>query len=174
MERLAKDIQNKPIFAPLFSQEGVQSVAINAFCQQRVQQLQKSEAYKSVEYQFETMDNSVTVSISPDWLRCVFDILLENAVEAVSQAPEKRIKRITITTSLDSGWVTLSVRDTGCGIPAKVRDQLLREPTSGNGKGLGMGLLNARTIIECYGGTIELGSTSENGTTMIIRLPQER
>lgn len=172
MERLAKDIQHKPIEAPLFSQEGVKSVAINAFCQQRVQQLQKNDPYNSVECQVElTMDNSLTVSICPDWLRPVFDILLENAVEAVSQAP---IKRITITTRLDDGWVTLSISDTGCGIPAKVREQLLREPILGNGKGLGIGLLKARTIIEYYGGKIELGSTCESGTTMIIRLPQER
>lgn len=171
IERLAKLIQTKPISAPLLSQEAVKSVGINAFCEQRVQQLQKNSLYRSVGYQFElTMDNSVTVSINPDWLRCVFDILLENALEAVSQAA---IKGITITTHLDSGWVTISVSDTGGGVPIAIRSKLLREPTSRNGNGLGMGLLNARTIIEYYGGELKLMFTSERGTTMMIRLPQE-
>ena len=110
-------------------------------------------------------------SIDAKYILVGFDILLENAAEAVSQVP---IKRITTTTSLDDGWMTLSISDTGGGIPTAIRDNLLRERISGNGKGLGIGLLKAQTIIEYYGGKIELASTSESGTTMMIRLPQER
>lgn len=173
IERLAKEIQKKPISSPSSLDEGVESVAVNAFCQERLEQLQKHSKYQSIECQVVlTSDNCVTVRIDSHWLRHAYDILLDNAVEALSQAP---IKRITITTGLDDGWVMIEISDTGGGIPTEVCDKVLREPISGRGKGLGIGLLLARTIVEQYGGEIQLGSTSRrSGTTMIIRLPQER
>lgn len=171
IERLAKKIQQKPMTPPLSSEEQVRSVPVNALFQERLQQLLRVERYNAVEYRFEsTMAESVTVRISPEWLRRVFDILIDNAVEAVSKAS---LKQIIVTTSLDDGCVLLSVSDTGPGIAAEVRPLLFQEPIKRE-KGLGIGLLMAQTIAQTYGGEIELGSTSASGTTIIMRLPQEQ
>jgi signal transduction histidine kinase len=38
---------------------------------------------------------------------------------------------------------------------------------------LGLGLFIAREIVTAHGGTIEVGSSSEDGTTFTVRLPRQ-
>jgi signal transduction histidine kinase len=148
-------------------------VPVNDLLRERLQQLQKNEPYKSVACVFDSsMGDHVTVRISPEWLRRVFDILIDNAVEATSKSA---IRHIAATTYLDDERVAIAVSDTGRGIPAHVRTKLFREPIqkSRGDKGMGMGLLLAQTIAQTYGGEIRVESTGPSGTTLVVRLPLE-
>jgi two-component system NtrC family sensor kinase len=69
--------------------------------------------------------------------------------------------------------VTVSIADTGPGIPA---EQLARvfDPfytTRAPGQGTGMGLTVCHGIITRHRGTIELQNAPEGGATAIVRLP---
>jgi len=112
------------------------------------------------------------VRISPEWLRRAFDILIDNAIEAASKST---LKRVTVGLRREDPWLIIAVRDTGCGIAEDLRSRLLEKPIekSRGERGLGMGLLMARTIIQAYRGDVEVESTDPGGTTMIIRLPLE-
>lgn len=71
------------------------------------------------------------------------------------------------------GWVTLTVADTGTGIPPEVLPRIF-EPfftTKSFGKGTGIGLSIVDRIIADYGGTIEAASAPGAGATFTIRLP---
>ena len=109
---------------------------------------------------------------SPDWLRRAFDILVENAVEAMA---DSATRQLTVVTQLANGGAELSIADTGNGVPDEVVQRLFRAPIPRpkGSKGLGVGLLMAHTIVQTYGGDIWLGSTGPSGTTMIIWLPVE-
>lgn len=85
-------------------------------------------------------------------------------------------KRLTITTRLsqeDGAFAEILVADNGHGIPEDVA-KLIFDPfytTKEEGKGTGLGLSISYGIINDHKGVIDIAQTSEDGTTMRIRLP---
>jgi two-component system, cell cycle sensor histidine kinase and response regulator CckA len=72
------------------------------------------------------------------------------------------------------GCVSLSVSDTGLGIPAEYIPRIF-EPfftTKGPGKGSGMGLAMAYGIVRNHGGQLDVRSVPGEGTTFRILLPR--
>lgn len=73
----------------------------------------------------------------------------------------------------------LTVSDTGIGIDQaklpKIFDRFYRadEARSGGNTGVGLGLAICRNIVQSHGGTIDVVSTSGEGTTFTVRLPLE-
>jgi two-component system NtrC family sensor kinase len=173
VEDMANKIRATPITAPLHAEEGVRSVAVNELLRERIRQLWGREPYRNVQVVFDArLEESTTVRASPDWLRRAFDILVENAVEAVAASATQQL---TVVTKLTHGGVELSITDTGKGVQDEALQRLFRAPIPRpkGSKGLGVGLLMAHTIVQTYGGDIRLDSTGPSGTTMIIWLPAE-
>ena len=81
---------------------------------------------------------------------------------------------LTLSAHRDGDWVEVRVRDTGMGIPEKVRDRIY-DPfftTKAVGKGTGQGLAIARAIIaDQHGGSLTFETEEGKGTVFIIRLP---
>ncbi|HEY1795956.1 MAG TPA: ATP-binding protein [Stellaceae bacterium] len=70
-------------------------------------------------------------------------------------------------------YVTVSVADTGCGIPEAVRDVIF-DPfftTKAPGKGTGLGLAQVRGFLARFGGACTVESTLGHGTTIRLYLP---
>ncbi|MCC6164582.1 MAG: PEP-CTERM system histidine kinase PrsK [Acidobacteria bacterium] len=80
--------------------------------------------------------------------------------------------RIDVRSRVDGGRVVLEVEDNGCGMsPAFLRDGLFRPFQSTKSKGLGIGMFQARQVIEQHGGSIHVESQQGIGTTVRISLP---
>jgi PAS domain S-box-containing protein len=96
--------------------------------------------------------------------------ILFNSIDAMPEGG-----KITIRGSRDNRLVTLSVSDTGVGIPPGVRGKIF-EPffTTKGRSGSGLGLSVAYGIVKRCGGTIEAESDSGRGTTITIKLPIAR
>ncbi|WP_257669031.1 sensor histidine kinase [Parapedobacter tibetensis] len=75
--------------------------------------------------------------------------------------------------------VLLVVQDTGIGIPETIRDKIFDKFTKAKRPGTagepttGLGLYLTKTIIESHGGTIEMESDGETGTSFTVLLPAE-
>ena len=82
--------------------------------------------------------------------------------------------RIHIRSQLVSDRVRVSISDTGCGIPDKIRDSVFNPffTTKEVGKGTGQGLYLAHQVIEQgHGGRIWFESKIGVGTTFHFELP---
>ena len=111
-----------------------------------------------------------TVWSDPYQLRQVLLNLLTNAIHAVNSAGT-----ITITTEDVGDSQTITVSDTGPGIPRENLDKIF-EPffsTKSPGQGTGLGLFVSRGIVEKLGGTIEVASEIGQGASFSLRMPKQ-
>lgn len=77
--------------------------------------------------------------------------------------------------SLCDAMVTLTVRDTGCGMPDEDVKQAF-EPfftTKAIGDGTGLGLFISREIVASHGGSLSIESVVGKGTMVVIALPAQ-
>ena len=97
-----------------------------------------------------------------------------NALDALDAMEETGT--VDFETGVENGWVTIRVRDGGCGIPEETRSHLF-EPfftTKPPGRGTGLGLFVSRGTIEAMGGRLDLERTGSDGTTFVVRLSIDR
>ncbi|MDR2112791.1 MAG: sensor histidine kinase [Candidatus Accumulibacter sp.] len=95
--------------------------------------------------------------------------LLLNAVDAVSESPERRID---ILAERRGGQVRIVVRDSGPGIPEAVWPRLF-EPfftTKAMGRGIGLGLAISRMIATELGGCLDARNREEGGAEFTVTL----
>jgi len=84
---------------------------------------------------------------------------------------------VRIAASASNGYFTVSVSDTGPGIPPEERDRIFekfRQVDSSNTRtkgGTGLGLTIAKEIVEMHGGRIWAESTLGRGSTFRMELP---
>ncbi len=75
------------------------------------------------------------------------------------------------------GWlayVQVRVSDTGAGIARGVLDKLFDPFFSTKPQGTGLGLAISQTIMHEHGGSIEIASRENRGTTVLLNFPVER
>ena len=68
--------------------------------------------------------------------------------------------------------VRLSIIDTGPGIPPDVLPRIFEPLFTTKSFGVGLGLPTVRQIVEQHGGTIDVASAGEGGTTVTVWLPR--
>ena len=107
------------------------------------------------------------VRLDPEQMTSVIKNLVKNADEATKTGGE-----IRLATEVRDGKVLISVSDDGCGIPKEyMNGELFTLFASTKSDGLGIGLYQAKRIVESHGGRIEAESEAGRGSTFRIRLP---
>ncbi len=109
------------------------------------------------------------VAADPVRLQQVLLNLIMNALEAMQQTPAPS-RRILISTAAADGFVQVSVRDHGIGLPEGDPDKIFSHFFTTKPNGMGMGLTIVRSIVEAHGG--ELGAENVgDGARVFFRLP---
>jgi two-component system cell cycle sensor histidine kinase PleC len=111
--------------------------------------------------------------------RLLKQIVLNLLSNAVKFTPEGG--RITIRARATAGgWVSLSIADTGIGIPEDALARLGRpfeqveSQLTKSHQGSGLGLAIAKSLTELHQGTMRIHSTLGRGTMVLLRLPIKR
>lgn len=116
----------------------------------------------------------VTVPMDGKLIVQVIINLLENAARHTPEDSE-----IRLTAASDGKKLTVSVADTGEGVPPELRDRVFERFVTGDKgaadgrKGLGLGLAICRTIVEAHGGRISLRENTPRGAVFTFTLPME-
>jgi C4-dicarboxylate-specific signal transduction histidine kinase len=97
--------------------------------------------------------------------------LLRNAVEAMSEVPNKRRQlKIALEATADGG-VVIAISDTGPGITESACGKISTPFFSTKPDGMGLGLAISRTIVEDHGGRLEHEANPDGGATFRFILP---
>lgn len=118
------------------------------------------------------VEGQALVWCDPNRLEQVVVNLIGNALDAVRDAPERRVHVYTEHTG--NQRVCLVVSDSGCGIPAELLPRMF-EPfftTKPRGVGLGLGLHISRDIIRAFRGELRAENQPEGGARFIVELPE--
>lgn len=100
-------------------------------------------------------------------LRAVIDHLVQNAIDAVGDAGEVRIRLIG-----EGPTAVIEIEDNGPGMDDEfVRDQLFRPFATTKGVGYGIGAYESREFAVSLGGGLDVSSLLGQGTVMRMRLP---
>ena len=104
----------------------------------------------------------------PEPLRQVVGNILVNAADAIADKGT-----ITVSTAMQDGMVSLTIADTGRGIPAGDLQRIFNPffTTKGGGRGTGLGLSIAASIVKYLGGTIKVNSIPGAGSSFTVLLP---
>jgi two-component system phosphate regulon sensor histidine kinase PhoR len=174
MTRLIKDLLQ---LAKLDSQNDQQKVnleptSLGPLLQNIVNDMMPHWQNKNLTLEINPAPHPVFVTAHPDWLKQLLGNLLENSIK---YTPEKG--KIILSFFENSTQATITVQDTGIGIPAKdlpfifdrfYRVDRARARTAG---GTGLGLSIVKFIVAMLGGEITVTSELDVGSTFIITLP---
>ena len=188
LENLRAHFENPAFRADAMRAIGRTSERINALIQ-RLAQLRQGLELKTavaslnqvIQAALQTLDQSASAvelelaDVPPTRLdssqmqRVVVNLIL-NAREATG--PEGRVQ---VRTARRNGWVVLSVIDDGCGMTSEFLHQNLFRPfQTTKSRGLGIGMFQAKAIVEAHCGRIEVESAPGRGTTFRVLLPIEQ
>jgi two-component system NtrC family sensor kinase len=112
--------------------------------------------------------NLPKIPIDADQISQVFLNLINNAGDAIDGAGT-----ITLSTSCDDSSIRVTVTDSGVGMTSEVMQQVFLPfyTTKEVGKGTGLGLSVSSSIVESFGGRIEVQSMPGAGSSFTVVFP---
>jgi len=116
-----------------------------------------------------TVDGSIPSAavLADDMLSSVFRNVIKNAI----QHNDKEVARVTVSASVRDDQVRISVADNGPGIPDGQKDEIFGKGEKGlESEGTGIGLYLVNTLVERYGGDVQVHDNEPNGTVVAITL----
>ncbi len=104
----------------------------------------------------------------PDLLKRILNNLGANAIQAMPKGGEVfvRVKR-------NNEGTTISIEDTGIGIPEELKPKLFQPMITTKAKGQGFGLAVVKRMTEALGGSVSFESELGKGTKFTIKLPTQ-
>jgi two-component system sensor kinase FixL len=106
------------------------------------------------------------VKVDPWLFEKVLRNVLDNAADAMSGKGEIRFHFLQTP-----GFVTLTIEDTGEGVPEKHLGDVFRPFFTTKSRGTGLGLAICKKIMDAHNGSISLVSLPEEGTKVSLQLP---
>jgi signal transduction histidine kinase len=125
---------------------------------------------ESIELEVNYDDQIPPLLVDPTQMERVVINLGRNAIQAMPEGGKLVINgRVN-----EPGWVSLSLTDTGCGMSEETMTQLFEPLFTTKAKGIGLGLVIVKTLVEGNGGTIEVDSEEGKGSTFTVKLPMPK
>jgi len=129
--------------------------------------LARTAVPNNIEVLQEISETLPEILADPDQLRQVFDNIILNGIQAMTEGGQLTVK----SEAPAPGRVSVSITDTGAGIPEEQLEKLFEPLYTAKAKGIGLGLAIVKTLVEGHGGMIEVESKMGKGSTFTVRLP---
>ncbi len=126
---------------------------------------------EAVTIDFSSSLDSAMVLVDKEMIGHVFNNLLKNAIQAI---PREREGEISVKIYHNITDVIVSVKDNGIGIPDENREKLFDVNFTTKTKGMGLGLIVVKNVVEQAKGTIDFNTVVDEGTTFIVSFPLQK
>jgi len=148
----------------------VEDFNVSHLTQEIVERLkQEVPEAKKVNFLIDTWPDTIFTGNREEVRHLLYNLLL-NAVQAVSEEGLVKVKSKKYTTGEECG-IEMVVEDNGSGITPEEKNLIFEPFYTTKEKGTGLGLSIVSTIVQTYGGTIEVESTPGEKTRFTVRLP---
>jgi PAS domain S-box-containing protein len=145
-----------------------ESLVLNELIGDMIAMLRTEAARHRVAIRADLTGDVHTVSADRVQIQQVLMNLILNGIEAMKDAPGI----LTVKSELDQdGRASISIADTGVGLPADNADQIFEAFFTTKSNGSGMGLAISRSIIESHGGRLWATRNLGAGATFHFTLP---
>ena len=153
---------------PPINESETATVDIIAIAGEAVNELNESAREAGLAIHISTAAESMMVKASPTRMRILFKNIIDNSIKYM-----KRAGSLTITISNIGSDIFIVMKDTGEGLSEKETDRIFELNYQGANRisGNGLGLTQARAIVNYYGGTIYARSNVGAGMAIYIQLP---
>lgn len=154
----------------LRSGETQESIALSTTLRNQISQLRSAHEHATVEIDGTLPDVDV---LADEMLDSVFDNLLKNSI-IHNDSPTPRT---VVSAAVDGDAATVRIADNGPGIPDERKDEVFEKGNKGgHSDGSGIGLYLVETLVEQYGGTVEIedrvgADGTVDGAVFVVRLP---
>ncbi len=146
--------------------------SIEQILEESVKMIADFLALKKIVLEKKFQEGLPQVLVDGDRLRQLFLNILRNAAEALGE--EGKIKlSLSLLDKQPVNKIKIEIIDNGCGIPEKDRDVIFEPFYTTKSSGIGLGLPNARKIIEQHKGSIRVKECQGKGTSFEILIPCE-
>lgn len=149
-----------------------EEVDINEFVRRTIIHFINDSANNNIEFIFQPHSETVLAFIDPKWFQRIIDNILANAIKYNPSGT-------TITVSLmpiEQHLTIITIEDNGIGMDKETLDKLFYRyyrgtNTSDSGSGTGLGMVITKQLVQLHGGSINVKSSPQKGTTVRIILP---
>ena len=133
--------------------------------------VQADAAAQSCKIKLSLTQDLPAIEGDPTQIQQVLINLVNNAFDAMRDAPPNRRVVDIVTDCNGDGTIGVDVRDYGSGISEATRERLFEQFFTTKDDGLGMGLAIVRSIVEAHGGTVAADNANGGGARFHFRLP---
>lgn len=129
-----------------------------------------------IELKWNEFHDELKLAVEENHLRVILENLLENAVKF----SDKDAIKIIVSCQKVNQDLRIDVSDNGPGIPSEEKEKIFKvfyqidKHRTGNVEGAGLGLAIVKELITSYGGSVEVQSASQKGSTFILHFPITR
>jgi signal transduction histidine kinase len=141
-------------------------VDMNAVVRTVMRQLDTRLTHRKVAHRLNLADRLPPVNIDTERFSQVLTNVIVNAIDAMPNGGS-----LAVSTTGSSGEIVIDVDDDGVGIDPAIADRVFDPFVSSKPEGVGLGLVNAKAVVEGHGGRIRLEPRQPRGTRARISLP---
>lgn len=118
------------------------------------------------------VDETLAIIADPNYMEITFSNLIRNALQAMPGGGHLEIHaKVQPETDETPGYISIAIRDTGTGIADDVLPRLFEPLFSTKIKGIGLGLIISKMMVEAHDGRIDVASVPGEGSTFVVVLP---
>ncbi len=121
---------------------------------------------ENITVRWDIPDNELAVYVDEGQIGIVFRNLVENAYQAMLEGGELKLE-----VAAEKNRVLLRVTDNGTGISEENKTKIFEPLFTTKPRGVGLGLVISKNLVEANGGSIEIENSDEYGTTFLVTLP---